>query len=185
MFLLHCRLVRNPLGSAHPEATLKACIEHGAPDDAIQAAKAEFHAYLAANRSAQAASSHDLVEDSELLSEDREMDSDSQGMNTIIRKVFLIKYETKLLYHDQELSFNNFSINLGPINISTTAILVSPGVAVSGTVSITSSEVYFEVDEEHPDYKKIDNQVGNTIKYTFMFRCSIETCVHLFIKSIL
>ena len=74
-------MVRNPLGSAHPEATLKACIEHGAPDDAIQAAKAEFHAYLAANRSAQAASSHDLVEDSELLSEDREMDNDSQGMN--------------------------------------------------------------------------------------------------------
>ena len=73
------RLVRNPLGSAHPEATLKACIEHGAPEDAIQAAKAEFHAHLAANRSAQAASSHDLVEDSELLSEDREMDSDSQG----------------------------------------------------------------------------------------------------------
>ena len=80
-------MVRNPLGSAHPEATLKACIEHGAPDDAIQAAKAEFHAYLAANRSAQAASSHDLVEDSELLSEDREMDSDSQG--TVIKVVYM------------------------------------------------------------------------------------------------
>ena len=89
-FLFHNRLVRNPMGSAHPEATLKACIEHGAPDDAIQAAKAEFHAYLAANRSAQAASSHDLVEDSELLSEDREMDSDSQGMNNTIRRVFPI-----------------------------------------------------------------------------------------------
>ena len=87
---MHNRLVRNPLGSAHPEATLKACIEHGAPDDAIQAAKAEFHAYLAANRSAQAASSHDLVEDSELLSEDREMDSDSQGMNNTIRRAFPI-----------------------------------------------------------------------------------------------
>ena len=72
------------------------------------------------------------------------------------------------------MSFDNFSINLGPINISTTAILVSPGVAVSGTVSITSSEVYFEVDEEHPDYKKIDNQVGNTINYTLMLRCLIE-----------
>ena len=78
-FCYHHRLVRNPLGSTHPEATLKACIEHGAPEDAIQAAKAEFHAHLAANRSAQAASSHDLVEDSELLSEDREMDSDTQG----------------------------------------------------------------------------------------------------------
>ena len=80
------RLVRNPLGSAHPEATLKACIEHGAPEDAIQAAKAEFHAHLAANRSAQAASSHDLVEDSELLSEDREMDSDSQGKDMHIHQ---------------------------------------------------------------------------------------------------
>lgn len=25
----------NPLGSSHPEATLKAAIEHGAPEDAI------------------------------------------------------------------------------------------------------------------------------------------------------
>ncbi len=73
------RLVRNPLGSTHPEATLKACLEHGAPEDAVQAAKAEFHAHLAANRSKQAASSNDLVEDSELLSEDRELDTDNQG----------------------------------------------------------------------------------------------------------
>ena len=153
-------MVRNPLGSAHPEATLKACIEHGAPDDAIQAAKAEFHAYLAANRSAQAASSHDLVEDSELLSEDREMDSDSQG--TVIKPI----YTSFCLF---TISVTKFIIKrfliiysliiVGPINISTTAVLVSPGVSVSGTVSITSSEVYFEVDEEHPDFKRIDNQV--------------------------
>lgn len=77
--LFHSRLIRNCLGSTHPEATLKACLEHGAPDDAVQAAKAEFHAHLAANRAAQAASSHDLVEDAELLSEDREMDSDTPG----------------------------------------------------------------------------------------------------------
>ena len=138
---------------------MKACIEHGAPDDAIQAAKAEFHAYLAANRSAQAASSHDLVEDSELLSEDREMDSDSQG--TVIKVVYMsfripisvTKFTIKLFLIIYLL------IIVGPINISTTAVLVSPGVSVSGTVSITSSEVYFEVDEEHPDFKRIDNQV--------------------------
>ena len=46
---------------------------------------------------------------------------------------------------------------------------------MSGTVSITSSEVYFEVDEEHPDYKKIDNQVGNTIDFTLMLHCLIES----------
>ena len=41
-------------------------------------------------------------------------------------------------------------------------MLVSPGVAVPGQISITSSEVYFEVDEDHDDYKKIDSQVGQT-----------------------
>ena len=54
----------------------------------------------------------------------------------------------------------------GPINISTTAVLVSPGVAVPGQISITSSEVYFEVDEDHDDYKKIDAQVGQTKRQT-------------------
>ena len=47
------RLIRNPLGSTHPEATLKACLEHGAPEDAVQAAKAEFHAQLASKRGQQ------------------------------------------------------------------------------------------------------------------------------------
>ena len=68
-------MIRNPLGSTHPEATLKACLEHGAPDDAVEAAKAEFHAQLASKRGQQT----DLVEDSELLSEDRELDGDNQG----------------------------------------------------------------------------------------------------------
>ena len=52
----HCdlfRLIRNPLGSTHPEATLKVCLEHGAPEDAVQAAKAEFHAQLASKRGQQ------------------------------------------------------------------------------------------------------------------------------------
>ena len=69
--------MRNPLGSTHPEATLKAFLEHGAPEDALQAAKAEFHAQLASKRGQHNTS--DLVEDSELLSEDRELDSDNQG----------------------------------------------------------------------------------------------------------
>ena len=51
----------------------------------------------------------------------------------------------------------------GPINISTTAVLVSPGISVHGTMSITTSEVYFEVDEDHEDFKKIDPQVGQRV----------------------
>ena len=33
----------------------------------------------------------------------------------------------------------------GPVNMSTPAILISPGLALPGTVSITSAELYFEV----------------------------------------
>merc|ERR1719266_2679123 len=116
------RFVRNSLGSSHPEATLKAALEHGAPEDAIQAAEAEFHAALA---QAKVASNQELIDDADLLVEDRELDIDLQG----------------------------------PVNMSTPAILISPGIAAPGTVSITSSELYFEVNEEDPDFKAFDPSV--------------------------
>ena len=116
------RFVRNSLGSSHPEATLKAALEHGAPEDAIQAAEAEFHAALA---QAKVASNQELIDDADLLVEDRELDIDLQG----------------------------------PVNMSTPAILISPGIAAPGTVSITSSELYFEVNEEDPEFRSLDPTV--------------------------
>jgi len=116
------RFVRNSLGSSHPEATLKAALEHGAPEDAIQAAQAEFHAALA---QAKVASNQELIDDADLLVEDRELDIDLQG----------------------------------PVNMSTPAILISPGIAAPGTVSITSSELYFEVNEEDPEFRSLDPTV--------------------------
>ncbi len=68
----------------------------------------------------------------------------------------LSEYWTSIEYFFQR----NLTLFSGPINISTSAVLVSPGVAVHGTMSITSSEVYFEVDEDHADFKKLDAQVG-------------------------
>ena len=56
------------------------------------------------------------------------------------------------------------------MNISTTAVLVSPGLSVKGTMSITASEVYFEVDEDAPEYKKVDSQVGKFRFYLFIVR---------------
>ncbi|XP_034836250.1 neurobeachin isoform X5 [Maniola hyperantus] len=47
----------------------------------------------------------------------------------------------------------------GPVNISTRAKLVAPGLTAPGTLSLTSTELYFEVDEEDPEYKKIDPEV--------------------------
>lgn len=47
----------------------------------------------------------------------------------------------------------------GPVSLSTAAQLVAPSVVVKGTLSITLSELYFEVDEEDPSFKKIDPKV--------------------------
>ena len=61
----------------------------------------------------------------------------------------------------------------GPINSGTQALLVSPGVSVPGTLSITASEVYFEVDEDSEEYKNIDPKVGtNFIHISMISFCS-------------
>nr|XP_015200115.1 PREDICTED: lipopolysaccharide-responsive and beige-like anchor protein isoform X9 [Lepisosteus oculatus] len=47
----------------------------------------------------------------------------------------------------------------GPVNLSTAAQLVAPAAVVRGTLSITASELYFEVDEDEPSFKKIDSKI--------------------------
>ncbi|XP_015604572.1 neurobeachin isoform X4 [Cephus cinctus] len=120
------RFVHNPLGSSHPEATLKAALEHGAPEDAILQAREEFHAHLAASRAhQQQLQSADLMDDSELLSDDRDLDIDLTG----------------------------------PVNISTKGKLIAPGIVAPGIISVTSTELYFEVDEDDEEFKKVDAEV--------------------------
>lgn len=46
------------------------------------------------------------------------------------------------------------------MNISTKAKLVAPGIVAPGMVSITSTELYFEVDEEDEEFKRIDTEVS-------------------------
>ncbi|KAM7346344.1 A kinase anchor protein rugose isoform 13-T20 [Cochliomyia hominivorax] len=120
------RMVQNPRGSSHPQATLKAALENGGPEDAILQTRDEFHTQIAVSRTHQATQhTADLLDDAELLIEDRELDLDLTG----------------------------------PVNISTKAKLIAPGLVAPGTVSITSTEMFFEVDEEHPEYHKIEVEV--------------------------
>ena len=48
---------------------------------------------------------------------------------------------------------------VGPVAVSTNCLLVSPGAVVHGTMSITKSELYFEMDDEHTENKNIDPKV--------------------------
>lgn len=113
------RLVQNPRGSSHPEATLQAAIESG--EESGNSNREEIYSQIAVPRSQQP----DLLDDSELLIEDRELDLDLTG----------------------------------PVNISTKAKLIAPGLVAPGTMSITATEMYFEVDEESDEFQKIDSEV--------------------------
>ena len=48
----------------------------------------------------------------------------------------------------------------GPVNLSSRAKLIAPGLVAPGTLSITSAELYFEVDEEDAEFQKHDQEVG-------------------------
>ncbi|XP_021695046.1 neurobeachin isoform X2 [Aedes aegypti] len=115
------RMVQNPRGSSHPQATLKASLENGAGEEGREPSREEIYSQIAVPRSQQP----DLLDDSELLIEDRELDLDLTG----------------------------------PVNISTKAKLIAPGLVAPGTMSITSTEMYFEVDEENPEFQGIDQEV--------------------------
>lgn len=59
------------------------------------------------------------------------------------------------VWHDWHVIFST-----GPVNLSSRAKLIAPGVVAPGTLSITSAELYFEVDEEDPEFQKHDQEVG-------------------------
>lgn len=159
------RFVHNPMGTSHPEATLKAALEHGAPEDAILQAREEFHAHLAASRShQQQIQSTDLMDDSELLSDDRDLDNDLTGK---ILTIFIVRFKQFFLTLN---SFLNMLIITGPVNISTRGKLIAPGIVANGIISITSTELYFEVDEDDPEFKKIDSEVSAIFSIIFKIK---------------
>ncbi|XP_067889581.1 neurobeachin a isoform X5 [Heterodontus francisci] len=56
----------------------------------------------------------------------------------------------------QEKEIDNLA---GPVVLSTPAQLIAPVVVAKGTLSITTTEIYFEVDEDDQGFKKIDPKV--------------------------
>lgn len=118
------------------------------------------------------------MDDNELLSDDRELDLDLVG-EQILKYYIRLTYSSLLLAIKLDfmkleliLTFANFA---GPVNISTKARLISPGVVSPGIVSITSNELYFEVDEDDDEFKKIDAEVstGFYTSYAISSQCCL------------
>lgn len=63
---------------------------------------------------------------------------------------------------DIEVSIDDRELDLdmsGPVNMSIKALLITPCIVMPGNVSITNAELYFEADEDCPEYKSLDRQM--------------------------
>uniref|UniRef100_A0AAZ3PV36 Lipopolysaccharide-responsive and beige-like anchor protein n=1 Tax=Oncorhynchus tshawytscha TaxID=74940 RepID=A0AAZ3PV36_ONCTS len=122
------RFVRNPFGSTHSKATLKAAAEHAVgifpPEEDILKGKQSIRSHAMGNQNSE----------SEIL-----LDGDDDTLSSL-----------------EEKELENLT---GPVNMSTSAQLVAPAVVVKGTLSITASELYFEVDEDEASFKTIDPKI--------------------------
>lgn len=74
-----------------------------------------------------------------------------------MRRQYVIIISLRCCLHARSLIIHVLS---GPVNISTKGKLIAPGIVAPGIISVTSTELYFEVDEDDPEFKKIDNEVS-------------------------
>ncbi|XP_072629681.1 lipopolysaccharide-responsive and beige-like anchor protein isoform X6 [Canis lupus baileyi] len=130
------RFVRNPLGSTHPEATLKTAVEHG----------------QCINHSLPIAA----AADEDILAKGKQSIKSQALGNQNSENEILLEGDDDTLSSVDEKDLENLA---GPVSLSTPAQLVAPSIVVKGTLSVTSSELYFEVDEEDSNFKKIDPKI--------------------------
>uniref|UniRef100_A0A3Q2QGZ1 Neurobeachin n=1 Tax=Fundulus heteroclitus TaxID=8078 RepID=A0A3Q2QGZ1_FUNHE len=115
------RFIRNPFGSSHSEATLKAAAEHASEEDIL---KQSIRSQALGNQNSESEASLDGDDDTLSSLEDKDLDNLT-----------------------------------GPVNLSTSAQLVAPAAVVRGTLSVTASELFFEVDEDDPSFKALDPKI--------------------------
>jgi hypothetical protein len=134
------RFIKNPRGSTHPEAVLKssATIEAN-PQDAINN-KDELHKRFVNDFQANNNNTNNNNNNNNNSASGESLSAGSEGDL------------------EQEVS--------GPIHFSTKCKLVCSVGTVNGTLSVTSNELYFEVEENDPTFKLLN---GNLISYADNF----------------
>lgn len=84
------RLIPNPYGSSHPEATLKAAMEHGASEQEVEKAREAFLAHLSAKKifspsQVPAPQGDEILDESEIgkLMDEKEPEVEISGKETL------------------------------------------------------------------------------------------------------
>ncbi|XP_029393345.1 neurobeachin isoform X2 [Mus pahari] len=128
------RFVRNAFGSTHAEAPLKSAVEYGTEEDVVKSKKA-FRSQAIVNQNSETELMLEGDDDAVSLLQEKEIDNLAVSF---LPKLFILR---------------------GPVVLSTPAQLIAPVVVAKGTLSITTTEIYFEVDEDDAAFKKIDTKV--------------------------
>uniref|UniRef100_A0A182N1I2 Neurobeachin n=1 Tax=Anopheles dirus TaxID=7168 RepID=A0A182N1I2_9DIPT len=159
------RMVQNPRGSSHPQATLKASLENGGGVATATATAATGTAGAAATPGATGATAPGATSEETLEPETaaaRRASGGGAARDEIYSQIAVPRSQQPDLLDDSELLIEDRELDLdltGPVNISTKAKLIAPGLVAPGTMSITSTEMYFEVDEENGEFQTIDQEV--------------------------
>uniref|UniRef100_A0A8C3MQT4 Neurobeachin n=1 Tax=Geospiza parvula TaxID=87175 RepID=A0A8C3MQT4_GEOPR len=128
------RFVRNAFGSTHADALLKAAVEYGH----VCIFKEHFIYFQ-----------EDVVKSKKTF---RSQAVVNQNAETEL----MLEGDDDAVSLLQEKEIDNLA---GPVVLSTPAQLIAPVVVAKGTLSITTTEIYFEVDEDDTAFKKIDPKV--------------------------
>nr|XP_015197367.1 PREDICTED: neurobeachin isoform X10 [Lepisosteus oculatus] len=129
------RFVRNAFGSTHADVTLKSLEDYGTDEDEMMKSKKTFRSQAVVNQNPETELMLEGDDDAVSLLQEKEID------NLAAR------------FRPRVLTFR------GPVVLSTPAQLIAPVIVARGTLSITTTEIYFEVDEEDSAFKKIDAKV--------------------------
>uniref|UniRef100_A0A8C9NCF7 Neurobeachin n=1 Tax=Serinus canaria TaxID=9135 RepID=A0A8C9NCF7_SERCA len=131
------RFVRNAFGSTHADALLKAAVEYGH----VCIFKELFISFQGTEE--------DVVKSKKTF---RSQAVVNQNAETEL----MLEGDDDAVSLLQEKEIDNLA---GPVVLSTPAQLIAPVVVAKGTLSITTTEIYFEVDEDDSAFKKIDPKV--------------------------
>ncbi|XP_035857078.1 neurobeachin isoform X10 [Sander lucioperca] len=129
------RFVRNPFGSTHLDVTCKSLQEYGTEEDKVVKSKKVFRSQTVASQNPETELVLEGDEDAVSLLQEKEMDNLGARF---LPQVF---------------------ISRGPVVLSSPAQLVAPVLVARGTLSITTTEIYFEVDEDDPAFRRVEPKV--------------------------
>uniref|UniRef100_F1KPT4 Putative neurobeachin homolog n=1 Tax=Ascaris suum TaxID=6253 RepID=F1KPT4_ASCSU len=165
------RFVPNPYGCRHSAARLRTVVESGASAQEAEKAREELLRELVARRVLSLGSL-----------------KTGSALGELVDESDIDKWASE--------PEPNVDLQRENTSYSTPGRLIAPGIVVPGTLSITSSELYFDADEEHPLYKQqdpkslryCDNLHGrwhfHEIRAIFLRRYLLEnTALELFLAS--